>query len=78
MTDLGYSERMKFTKSNEFLLKIAIVAVAIFAMVALLVMRIKISELNKELVSLENEISSYKEQIDELDSNADFEIEKTN
>ena len=47
-------------------MKIALVVVAIFAVVALLIMRIKISELNSELVSLQSEVSSYAEQIEEM------------
>lgn len=57
---------MNFTKKNDFLLKIALAAIAIFAIVALLIMRIKISELNSELVSLQSEVSSYAEQIEEM------------
>jgi len=71
---------MTITKKNDFLIKIAMIAVAVFAVVALLIMRIKISELSSELTNLENEVSSYKEQIDELTgtSDAGIEFEKGN
>lgn len=64
-------------RRNDFIIKAAIVAVAIFSVVMLLAFRIKISQLEDQKSSIEAEMSLYKQKIDELEgelglSDSDF------
>ena len=54
-------------RKNNVLAVSAIIAFAIFAVITLLALRIRINQLVDEKNILENEISSYKEKISELE-----------
>lgn len=55
------------SKRSEFLLKIAVVIVAVFAVVMLIVMRVRINEFQAEREELREEMSSYERRIKELE-----------
>lgn len=55
-------------RKSDFIIGAAIAAVAIFSIVMLLAFRIKISQLEDEKNSIEAEMSSYKERINELEN----------
>ncbi|MBR6049919.1 MAG: hypothetical protein IKP68_01800 [Clostridia bacterium] len=55
------------SKRSEFLLKIAVVIVAVFAVVMLIVMRVRINEFQTEREELREELSSYERRIKELE-----------
>lgn len=55
------------SKRSEFLLKIAVVIVAVFAVVMLIVMRVRINQFQTEREELREEMSSYEQRIKELE-----------
>lgn len=55
------------SKKGEFFLRIAVVLLAIFAIVMLLVLRLEISKLQTEKESLEASIAEYSKKIDALE-----------
>ena len=55
------------TKRSDFLIKIAVVAIAIFAVTMLILMRVRISQFETEREELIVEMSSYERRIKELE-----------
>lgn len=55
------------SKRSEFLLKIAVVIVAVFAFVMLIVMRVRINQFQTEREELREELSSYEQRIKDLE-----------
>ncbi|MBP0990668.1 MAG: hypothetical protein J5874_05785 [Oscillospiraceae bacterium] len=55
------------SKRSDFLLKIAVVAVAVLAVVTLIVMRVRINQFQTEREELREEMSSYEQRIKELE-----------
>lgn len=55
------------SKKSDFLLKIAVVAVAIFAVTMLIMMRVRINQFQTEREELREEMSSYEQRIKELE-----------
>lgn len=55
------------TKRSDFFIKIAVVAVAIFAVTMLILMRVRISQFETEREELIVEMSSYEQKIKELE-----------
>lgn len=69
------------SKRADFIFKIAIIAVAIFSIVALIVLRNEINNLQAEREQERKEMSSYQERIKELEEKLilpDYEFSKKN
>ena len=57
------------SKKGEFFFRIAVIIIAIFAIVMLLVLRLEINKLQNEKEALESELLSCSEKINELEEN---------
>jgi len=55
------------SKRSDFLLKLAVAAVAVFAVVMLIVMRVRINQFQTEREELREEMSSYEQRIKDLE-----------